>query len=199
MSANRVQKISNRPNKGNSKKRSSTERRRIIAEYNENFGFAMTDCSRCKRLSLECKVSDRSVSCSSCLRAGVSPCDAFGLPTSTLRVILEEKRRLDREKRETLAKLLRLEAQSRALEGRAEAAFTREVEVLEAEEREASAVPASEPPAPEGVNADVWFPSFDVDWANLDPSLLVQAGQDFAGGTAGASPGSSGTQTAPTS
>lgn len=170
----------------------------------------MPDCSRCKRLRLPCKASDRSSSCQSCLRANASSCDVFGLPTSTLQFILNEKRRLDREKKDTLSqlnsaasKLLRLEVQSRALEERAEKAFSLEAELLEEEESQArgsESLGAGLVASSEGSFDFTGFPSLsdaEIAAIGLDPAFL--AGLGSAGGTAGASPGSSGAQAPPTS
>ncbi|KAK4181959.1 hypothetical protein QBC35DRAFT_238771 [Podospora australis] len=149
----------------------------------------MPDCTRCLRLKLSpCKAADSSLSCNNCRRASVPSCDVFGVPTSEIQVLLREKRRLDREKQETLSKLLRLEVQSRALEGRAERALSREVALIE--EEESVEVP---PTDSSGDSSGGALPS---DWALnpsapgwvVDPSLLGDLGS--VDGTAGASQGS---------
>ena len=125
--------------------------------------------------------------------------------TSVLRTILNEKRRLDQEKKDTLSKLLRLEVQSRALEERAEKAFSREVEVLEDEERQAAIALGfptlgGDPPSSSGVVDTTGFPPWsDADWAalELDPALLADPGS--VGGTAPSAQGSSGSREVPTS
>ena len=76
-------------------KRSSTELRLFIAEYTNLFGFAIPDYSRYKRLYLPYKASDRSSSYRNYLKVNASSYDIFGLPSSTFRSILNEKRRLD--------------------------------------------------------------------------------------------------------
>lgn len=203
MSANRVQK--------KSQKRSSTVRRRLLVDYTDTVGFAMPiDCSRCKRLRLsDCKAADRSLSCQNCLGAGASGCNIFGEPTSVLQGILEEKRRLDQEKKETLSKLLRLEAQSRALEAKAGEAFGREMALLREEEGAAEPSIASlgagfpisggdHPPLSFG-DADSLDWLGGADWSALDPGPVDQVGPGFVGETAGVSPDSSGSQQVPTS
>lgn len=191
MPANRVQK--------RLPKRSSTQRRQLAIDYIDLFGFDMPACSRCTRLSLSCKASDRGSSCDSCLKANASPCDVFGAPISVLRSILDEKRRLDREKRDTMSKLLRLEAQSRALEGRAVEAFSREIALLEEESR--ASVPESSSAGlvlPAAGSPDLTGLS-DVDWSAFGFDLVPAVDPGFGGGTAGASPGNSGSQEVPTS
>ncbi|KAK4181999.1 hypothetical protein QBC35DRAFT_551272 [Podospora australis] len=171
MPPNRVQKTL---------KRSSTERRLLSASLTHHFGFVMPDCSRCLRLTLSpCKATDRSLSCSNCCSAGAVSCDVFGVPTADIQAILSEKRRLDREKDAVLAeliagqrRLLGLEAQSRALEGRAEKALSRELSLIAEEGTEAL------PPSSSSGGV------LPYDWA-VDPSLLGDLGS--VDGTAGAS------------
>ncbi|KAK4221428.1 hypothetical protein QBC38DRAFT_129685 [Podospora fimiseda] len=204
MSSNRVQRNTR-------KKLSSTTHRRIIIEYTEEFGFAMPmDCSRCLRLRLsDCKATARSGSCQNCLKANVS-CNIFGEPEAVLRNILKEKRRLDQEKKETFSKLLRLEAQSRALEAKADEAFGREIALLqeeEAEEEAESSTVTREPEFPISGGDHNQLSFGDVgnldfsgdDWSSLDPGLLSQVGLGSAGGTAGASPDSLENRQVPTS
>jgi len=221
MSANRVQK--------KSQQRSSTVRRHNIAAFTDRFGLTMpVDCSRCKRLRLpDCKAADRSSSCQHCLKAGrSSSCNILGDPQSVIQGILDEKRRLDREREATISKLLeaaaaqkeataklaRLEIQSRALEGKAEDAFLREATLLREQEAEECAessgvtqgagFPASEgdhfPSSVGDVGNLDWASSANVDWSVVDPDLLAQVGLGSVGGTAGASPGSPGNRQVPT-
>ncbi|KAM7189938.1 hypothetical protein V8F33_009740, partial [Rhypophila sp. PSN 637] len=127
MSANRVQK---RP------RLTSTERRRENASFILLFGVIMpVRCSRCRRLDLVCKTASRSESCGQCVSACHTGCNVHGNDPSQLRAVLEEKKRLDQEKQETLAKLLRLEAQERRLTSRAEELFGHEIDILQEEER----------------------------------------------------------------
>jgi len=215
MSTNKIQKKSQQKSqKKKSQPRSSTERRHSLIDYTNSFGLAMpVDCSRCKRLKLtDCKAADRSLSCQHCLEAGAKSCNIYGEPSSVLRGILAEKRRLDQEKEETLSKLLRLEAQSRALELKAGEAFSREYALLREEEAGEPAEAAastvtreSEFPVAEVDRSPLSFGDADnldfsgVDWSSLDPNLLSQVGLGSAGGTAGASPDSPGNRQVPTS
>jgi hypothetical protein len=109
-----------------------------------------------------------------------------------LKRISDEEKQLQEQLLAVNRKMLSLISRKHAIQSRAEETFKRGSEIVESDPSHFSGDTGD-------INTDVWSPSLDVDWANLDPNLLVQAGQDFVGGTAGASPGSSETQTAPTS
>ena len=87
--------------------------------------------------------------------------------TVVVRSFISEKEQLDREKQETLAKLLRLESQSRSLEERVRRAMSRELrDISELEGEEASSVPApsstADAPAVNSSGADPL--PFDPSW-----------------------------------
>jgi hypothetical protein len=113
---------------------------------------------------------------------------------------MDEVKAVEQEERKLLERLLALQKKKTNLREYGDELFRRGMKDYEAEVPPPDPISAVNSSLPsEGIGATNWLSSFDVDWANLDPNLLAQAGQDFVGGTAGASPGSSGTQTAPTS
>ncbi|KAK4205976.1 hypothetical protein QBC37DRAFT_462379 [Rhypophila decipiens] len=184
---------------------SSSERGRETAAFILVFGVVMpVSCSRCKRLGLVCKTASKSESCGQCVSAGYSGCNVHGNDPSRLRAVLEEKQRLDQEERDTLAKLLRLKDQQKRLALQADELFGHEIDILQEEER--SSIPGAGSLASEGgplqsssvvVDSPDWLAG--VDWSTIDPNLLGQVGRGSGGGTAGASPGSSGAREVPTS
>lgn len=193
--SNRVQK----------RKRTSTDRRRDQAYYLENFGSStMPDCSFCKANKLECLASDSSNRCLPCVQFNRPRCDVHGVdctvsPPSAcpigvdarlVRGFVERKKRLDKEKQETLSKLLRLERQSRALEEEAARAYRRESELL-AEEEENTA--ASLAPAATSSGSPVLLSEGSADlFAGFDwlQGPLPEVDPDFVGGILAASQGS---------
>lgn len=89
------------------------------------------------RLSLECKVASKSESCGQCVMVEgkvYSSYNVHGNGPSVLQGILDEKKRLDAEERDTLGKLLRLKDQRKALLRRADEVFSYELVILDKEE-----------------------------------------------------------------
>jgi hypothetical protein len=74
-------------------------------------GLVMPSCSYCLRNHRKCIVAEESSSrCSECVRRGCS-CDVEGPSAGDLESLLREQQRISQERKETLAKLLRLDRQ----------------------------------------------------------------------------------------
>jgi hypothetical protein len=197
--------MSKRVYKRKSDTATSTQRRHRLATNSSVLGIPMPKCSRCLEKGLDCTATGSSKRCGPCNRANCSSCDVWGIDPATFRSFISEKEQLDREKQETLAKLLRLESQSRSLEERVKQAMSRELrDISELEREEASSVPApssaADAPPVNSSNADPlpsdpsWIHNFSSDdpfLAGVDLSVgLPLVGPDSSGGTPGVSRGS---------
>lgn len=167
--------------------------------------------------------------CSECVRNSQARCDAQGVSPAQLRKIASQYAKLESELEEVESELEEVESAMEAMAAKAQRlrrqkrmwyekmsrAISRGIDSIEELERAEAAVPPSSVPGSLDAEVDSLFPpgAFDAagfpalsaaDWAAqgldpalLDPTLLADPGS--VGGTAGASPGSSGTREVPTS
>jgi hypothetical protein len=157
----------------------------------DSVGFEMPPCSYCERNERKCIVSgENSNRCSECVRRG-EKCDVEGPSSSDLLSIIREQERLSRERKETLAKLIRLDRQQEFLSKRAGLMVRRglktmdeldEVEEKEKQEKENERA-ATEGAAMLSNKTPVPLATSDLDpFAGLDVPLLppgVWADWDF--------------------
>ena len=188
-------------------RRSSTYRRHQTLLLFDEFGFEVMPCTRCTAEGIRCLWVDDSVSktkkCRACFAAGV-PCNGTGQPLSAAARIIMEKRRLEREERETelaleeaFARLRRLRRQKEELvrKGvRMVAEGVRDLDELDAKDRRNAEIERARE-AEVLALADAEVSGAVIDWSALDaldPSLLVLPGQS-PGSAAGTLPTASGT------
>jgi len=149
------------------------KQKNALADKIQRTGIEMSPCSRCERLSLCCIVATDTSRCGECV-GSKQKCDVAGPSLSDWKSLEREERRLDDERRETLAKLLRLDLQQRSLRTRGREMLRRglkSLDELDAAE-EAERVAAAKITVPTG---DFDFPEIPLDpveaeafWASLD-------------------------------
>jgi hypothetical protein len=150
-----------------------SRQKNALADKIQRTGIEMSPCSRCERLSLCCVVAADTSRCGECV-GSKQKCDVAGPSLSDWKSLEREERRLEDERRETLAKLLRLDLQQRTLRTRGREMLRRglkSLDELDAAE-EAEKVAAAAIPLPTG---DFEFPEIPLDpveaaafWASLD-------------------------------
>jgi hypothetical protein len=167
--------------------RSKYKERVELALRIEQSGFEMPACSYCERNNRSCIVaSNDSGRCSECVRRGAR-CDVEGPSSGDFQSLLREEERLSRERKETLAKLLRLDRQQEFLRTKGREMLRRGLKTMdeldEAEEKEKqerekenAARAAETTAAPEQADP---FADLGLEYPLLPPE--VWAGWDFAG------------------
>ena len=176
--------------------RSAKYRERLsLVNLIEIRGFEMPPCSYCERNSRKCIVSEGlSGRCSECVRRG-ERCDVEGPSSGDIQSLLREEERLSRERKETLAKLLRLDRQQEFLRTKGREMLRRglrTLDELEAEEEKEKQM-ETERAANEAASTQVHGQAAEADpFAGIEIPLLppeVWANWDFAGETPQASQG----------
>ncbi len=136
---------------------------------------AQTACGACSRSRRTCLVSSSSSSkrCSECVRQGRSHCDAV-VPTmpsiAEWESIEKQKRKLEAEEEEAMAKILRLRAQKKLLVDREERMIDRGLRALDREESSQEETPAPDPALTEDLLIP---PSGDPFWDLFSSETVV--------------------------
>ncbi|KAK4212627.1 hypothetical protein QBC37DRAFT_401398 [Rhypophila decipiens] len=162
-------------------------------------------CSNCFHSQRSCVIAPGSKCCGECISRKVA-CDGDHFASALLQT-LEDYKTLEREEDELQERLLSVMRRKRRAKTRADELFRRGMVDHEKDVPDPRGLPAPESQASMGGQAQsssaaVGSPDWlaGVDWSSVDPDLLLgQAGQGSVGGTAGASPGSSGAREVPTS
>jgi hypothetical protein len=155
----------------------------------------MPKCSYCLEKGLDCSVSGTSKRCGPCNLFNRPSCDVWGIDPGAFRAFVAEKSKLDLEEEETLAKLLRLRKQKRALEERVQKAVSRElrdISEVAQEEASSSSGPPSSADVPPVSSSGVDSSLFDPAWVQGSSDDLFLAGVDLSAGPFLVGPGSSG-------
>lgn len=182
--------------------------RETLSRRIKRCGFEMSPaCSTCEQHSRKCIVLPQdSGRCSECVWRGFK-CDATGVPESDWSALEREEQRIRQEKKETLAKLLRLERQEEFLRERGMKMLRRGLKTLdeldEVEEKERKEKEEAErreregrPTAPSGdVSGDPFPDPFEgysgaAFGADLPLSPSSWDISEFVGGTASGGQGS---------
>ena len=146
------------------------EREDLIARILRN-GFEMNACSNCMRRNQTCISSADSTKCAGCVRRKVK-CDQSGPSHSDWQKLEKEEDRLDQEEEATLAKLLRLRRQKKALKSRGKDMLRRGLKTLDeldaVEERERLEAQALE------VAVSLSGPLTAEELAQYDPASLME-------------------------
>jgi hypothetical protein len=172
--------------------------REALAARIRDAGYEMPPCSHCERHGRKCLVLPQdSGRCSECVWRGFK-CDVEGIPVSDWSSLEREEKRIRQERKETLAKLLRLDKQEEFLRTRGIAMLRRGLKTLDeldaAEEKERKEKEAKEAAKLQAAQAaEAVMPSFvegDPEIAflsDLPVDFWVDLG--YGGGTPQASQG----------
>jgi hypothetical protein len=110
-----------------------------LARQINNWGTEMPPCSYCERNDRKCCVAESSTRCGECVRRG-QKCDVEGPSLSDWASLEREEQRLQSEKTEALAKVMRLERQQQFLRQRGKDMLKRGLKTMDeldaAEEKE---------------------------------------------------------------